>query len=205
MISLADLKNIDIKNLDIQKIRSDLLKRQDILINCVVAFLTVFIMFKIFSSQQAETQKLKAQVSEMEKKNTVIMKHDKALKELNALVDSLPTGIPESALIDKVTDFAEKSNIHIVTFSPTRTEENELYKHSSVSLEISADNYKDFLHFIQDIEKSSLNIRVDKCSGSMGSQQQMMQFSRGKDKKINQEANIKILIDVSSIYFLKKT
>ena len=203
-MKLEDLKNIDIKKINIAKIRSNLLKRQDILINYVAIFLTVFIMFKIFSSQQEETQNLKIQVSEMEKKIVAIAKYDQALKELNVFVESLPTGIPESLLIDKITDLAEKSNIHIVTFSPMEMEENELYKHIHVSLQVSADHYKDFIRFIHDIESSSLNLRVDIWSGSLEPRSQSAQFAPEKDKKIGQEDPPKILLNISSIYFLKK-
>ena len=203
-MNLADLKNIDLKKIDIAKIRSDILKRQDMAINYAAVFLTIFIMFKIFSGQQEQVQNLKIQITQMEKKITAIAKHDKALKELNALVDSLPAGIPESALIDKVTDFAEKSNIHIVTFSPTETEENGFYKQSRVSLQISADYYKDFLRFIRDIENSSLNLRVDKWSGLLESRLPSAQSSMGKDKKPGQESPQKVLLNVSTVYFLKK-
>ena len=203
-MNLADLKNIDIKKIDIAKMRSDLLKRQDILINCIAGFLTVFIMFKIFSGQQGQARNLKIQGSQMEKNIAVIAKYNQALKELNALVESLPAGIPESALIDKVTDFAEKSNIHIVTFSPTETEENGFYKNSRVSLQISADHYKDFVHFIHDIESSSLNLRVDKWSGSLESRSQSAQSSTGRDKKSDQEGIQKALLNISTIYFPKK-
>ncbi len=203
-MNLVDLKNIDIKKIDIAKIRSYLLKRQDILINSVAVFLTVFIMFKIFSGQQEQTQNLKIQVSQMEKKIAVIAKHNQALKELNALVESLPTGIPESELIDKVTDFAEKSNIHIMTFYPMETEQNEFYKNSRVSLVISADHYKDFLRLVRDIETSPFNLRVDKWSESLESPSQSAQSSMGKDKKSPQEGSQKVLLNVSSIYFIKK-
>ena len=203
-MKLEDLKNIDIKKINIAKIRSNLLKRQDILINYVAIFLTVFIMLKIFSSQQEQVQNLKNQASKMEKKIVAIAKYDQALKELNVFVESLPTGIPESLLIDKITDLAEKSNIHIVTFSPMEMEENELYKHIHVSLQVSADHYKDFIRFIHDIESSSLNLRVDKWSGSLESRLQSAQFAPEKEKKIGQEDPPKILLNISSIYFLKK-
>lgn len=203
-MNLANLKKIDIKKIDIAKIRSYLLKRQDVLINYASVFLTAFIMFKIFSGQQEQMQNLKIQASQMEKKIVVIAKVDRALKELNALVSSLPTGIPESALIDQVTDLAEKSNIDIVTFYPIETEENEFYKYSHISLQISTDQYKNFLRFIHDIESSSFNLRVDQWSGSLDSRSQPTQFSRGENKKTGQEGSPKVLLNVSSIYFIKK-
>ena len=197
-MNLADLKNIDIKKIDMVKIRSDLLKRQDLLINGAAVFLTIFIMFKIFSGQQEQGRDLKIQASQMERKITAIAKHDQALKELNAFVEILPVGIPESALIDKVSDFAEKSNIHIVTSSPTEKEENEFYKRSRVSLQISADHYTDFVHFVHDIENSSLNLRVDRWLESMESQP-----SR-RDRRSTQDKVKKVLLDVSALYFPKK-
>lgn len=202
-MNLKDFKNVNIKKIEIAKIRAYLLKRQDILMNLTAVLLTIFMMFKIFSSQQEQAQNLKIQVSEMEKKIAVIAKYDQASQELNAFVESLPIGIPESALIDKVTDFAEQSNIHIVTFSPTQTSENEFYKHNRVALQISANQYKDFLRFIHDIESSSLNLRVDQWSGQLEFHASV-QPSTGKDKKSPQEGSHKALLDISSIYFLKK-
>lgn len=199
-----NLQNTDIKKINIAKIRSYFLKRPDMLIKAGAVFLTVFIMFKIFSGQQEETQNLKIQVSQMGKRVVVVAKHDQALKELNAFVESLPTGIPQSSLIDKVTDFAEKSNINIVTFSPVATEENEFYKHSRVSLQISADQYKNFLRFIHDIESSPFNLRVDKWSGSLDSRVPPAQSPTIKNKKIGQENSPKVLLNLSSIYFIKK-
>jgi len=204
MMNLADLKNIDIKKIDIAKIRSYLLMRRDILINSAAVLLTVFIMFKIFFGQQEQSQNLKTQMSQMEKKIAVIAKVDQALKELNALVESLPIGIPESALIDKMTDFAEKSNIHIVAFYPLETEENEFYKRNRVSLVISADHYKDFLRFVRDVETSPFNLRVDQWSSSLEPHSPSAQSSKGKDKKSPQEESQKVLLNVSSIYFIKK-
>lgn len=202
-MNLRDLKNVNIKKIEIAKIRAYLLKRQDILMNLTAVLLTVFMMFKIFSSQQEQAQNLKIQVNQMEKKIAVIAKYDRASQELNAFVESLPIGIPESALIDKMTDFAEKSNIHIVTFSPMQTEENEFYQHNRVALQISANQYKDFLRFIQDIESSSLNLRVDQWSGQLESHASV-QSSMAKDKKSPQEGSQKVLLDISSIYFFKK-
>lgn len=203
MMNPSELKNMDIKKIDIAMIRSYLLKRPDMLINSVAIFLTVFIMFKVFFSQQERAQNLKIQISQMEKKIVAIAKHDQALKELNAFVESLPAGIPESALIDQVSDLAEKSNINIVTFYPIETEENEFYKHSHVSLQISTDQYKNFLRFISDIESSSLNLRVDKWSGALDSSSSA-KSSTMKNKKIGQENSIKVLLNISSIYFIKK-
>ena len=155
-------------------------------------------MFKVYFGQQEQTQNLKTQVSQMEKKIAAIAKHDKTLKELNAFVEALPVGIPESALIDKVSDFAEKSNIHIVTSFPTKNEENEFYKRSRVSLQISADHYADFVRFVHDIENSSLNLRVDRWSELMESQ------PSGRDRRSTQDKVKKVLLDVSALYFPKK-
>lgn len=213
-MNLNDLKNIDIKSInlksiDLSKIRSVLLQRQDLLGNGTAVFLMLFIVFKIFSWQQKEVNNLKFQAGQMGKKVAAITKHDQALKELNALVASLPVGISESALIDQVTDFAEKWDIHIVTFSPTKTQQNEFYLRSSVTLEIVADNYKNLVQFFHDLENSSLNLRVDKWLGGPEIQKQSKQSSPqlypGKNNKTKRDESIRILMDLSAVYFFKKT
>src|SRR2546430_488354 len=125
-MNLADLTKIDIKNIDIGRILKTLRARKDILVNVVVVFATIFVMVQIYSNKHSENQALEIKLDAQKKKSAPIADYNKAQKDLNAFLDALPKGIPEYSIIDKLSDFAEKHNIQILSFSPAKSRSETL-------------------------------------------------------------------------------
>ena len=68
-------------------------------------------------------------------------------------------------VIDKVTDFAARREVQIVSVAPSERDSKKFYDKVVVTLNIVVKGYKKLCLFINDIENSPYALRLEKWSG----------------------------------------
>ena len=192
-MKISELTTLDVKKVDFAQLQDSLLKRQDIVVNGLLIIASLFFMVQTFTGKQKEAEQLKTKITDLEKKIEVIELNTKATNNFKKFFDELPKGMSEDAIIDRLTDFAEKRNIRITSVSPAKSENKDIYARTTVNIIISAGSYKDLCLFLYDIENSlDSNLRIDKWSGTLAQQSE-----REKKETIVAE------VEISSIQFKK--
>ncbi len=191
-MKISDLSKIDLKDIDLKKIQESLLQRPELLINLGIAFFAGILIFNIVGGRMNEAKKLKGKMAEQKKKVAAIKTHEVTQKEFKELIDHLPAGILEDSLVDHLTDFAGKRNIQIQSFSPANKTQKNYYTQMTVLLKVAAKNYKDMILFLNDIESSPYNLRIDRWTGTMEA-----------EKDEGKEGIIVAQLEINAVNFVK--
>lgn len=168
-MNIPDLSKIDIQDLqklDYMKLLQELKKRPDVLITVVLVLVTLILSVNIFMKKSQELQSLQQEISKLEAKDKVIAQYDTAKKELTDFLVNIPKTLLENDLINTVTDFAVARSVQIESYTPARKQSLAIYDLTSISLNVTAAEYKNIWLFVNDIEKSKYAIRVENWSGS---------------------------------------
>ena len=200
-MKIADLNKIDIKDLqkiDLSKIQETLLKKPDVLIQLIIVLVSLLILVKTVSGKLAETAQIRGSMEELEKKVAVVKKHDALQKELTEYISKLPAGSTAADLLDRVADLAGEHGVQIISISPAKELKKKYHTQTVLSLSASAEDYRDMVAFIHNIETSPLNLRVDRWVGSMSD------AATDKEKSKDGKRGISAQIDINAINFTKE-
>ncbi len=201
-MNLNDLKNFDVKNINVEFLKENFVRKPENAVKALLILVSFLFMFNIFSAKQKEARELKTKITEMEDKMESINNYQKDLKELNHYIESLSAGIPDYEIIDKLSDFAEKRNIHILSFSPAKSENEKFYRRTMIDLNISAGSYKDLALFIYDIESSPFNLRVDQWTGQLATDLESISSDQAA-KQETKKQSIQVQVQIGAINFKK--
>ena len=187
MLTFNDLKNYDLKNVDVNKLSKSIVQRKDVLACLGIIAVAFIVLFNMMSSYRSKIGTLNTKIKTMEKKSKVLDECTNAKKELESLVSSLPKGLSKSdEIVAKINNYAIARNILVQSFSPSGNMEGEFYTQTTIQISLLAPSYSELGNFIQEIEHSPYNIRVDRWMG---------------ENIQNSNEQIKAEIDVSSIAF----
>jgi len=164
-MNLADLSRMDVKDLqkiDPKKLLDVLRNRNDILMNIGIVVLTVILVINIISQAGQNIRKIKQEISKMEEKIAVINTLDTIKTELKEYLDNVPEAIDKDQLATMLTDWAAARGVKIVSVSPVKTKNADLYDTFSIDLNIETDSFKNLWLFIHDIESAPYALRIDR-------------------------------------------
>lgn len=169
-MDLKELSRLDIKDLqkiDYSKVLSSLMGRPDALIAAVCVIVAVILSFGFFSQRHQEAAELRTQIREIEQKIAQIEKYQKTKDDLQALLDNMPQGISEEALVNRITDLAEAHQIRIESYTPTQKDSQPLYDTAGIMLKVSTSSYDKLWDFVKDIERGDTAVRIDGWHGNI--------------------------------------
>ncbi len=201
-MKISELRDIDIKNIDVKQVNEFFVKKPNIAVSILLGVVSIFLVFKFFSEKQVESTRIKRTIDEVQKKIDAINQYNQSLKEFNEYVDALPVGLVGSALLDTLTEFAEKNNIRVLSFTPAQSQSSQFYDSTSISMDVSARNYKDLLLFVYEIENSPYNLRVNQWSESIENNREMVP-SASEDSTPQDQPIHMITLSIDSISFKK--
>ena len=198
MVDIKELKDYDIKNIDVSGLIKNLRQRPDIVLNFCIIFLTAITIVKIYGNQQSKEKDLSQKVVVLEEKVKAISKYESAKNELERFMEALPQGLPQTtSMVDKINSMAIDHNIQILSFVPLGKVDHPLYIRSNARVTIAAMRYEDLGFFINEIETSPYNLRIERCSTSSGPKDQyrrpssnVLQLGDTVDRQINAEIEI---------------
>ena len=169
-MNIKNLEKIDpknLKNINIAQIKEWIQKYPEIFINILLIPLTLFAIIYISSGQQKEAQRLKNTVTEMKSKADVVARLGQVQKEYDEFIKKFPQSIETDRLIDKISEFAVTHNVQITSYTPAKQKTSGLVELTTISINISGNNYNDIVAFIKDIEESPYTLKVEKWYGSL--------------------------------------
>lgn len=207
-MNLRDIAKLDLKDLqkvDYQGFLKDVSKKPDKIIIILAPLLAIFVGFKTFTNTQTERRTRSSSTVLMESKIVLVDEYKKSQEDLNSFLATMPKQITESEFVNKITDFAVKRGVQIESFSPAKNQRDPLFDLITINININSKKYENIWLFINDIEKSGLNIRINSWSGSMGprAQQQQTVFRRPQQNFIDSIENsvINVRLEIAAISF----
>lgn len=171
MIDLKKLNEIkieDLKNVDYKALWENLKKQPDRIILTVLIVITSIFMLGYISKRPKKIQQLNTEIRVLEEKIKAIKSYEERKKELDDFMNNMPETIAVDTMRKLLNDLAVKNNIYIDGFSPAQREERDLYETIRFQLNLSADEYRDIVSFVRDLESTPYGIRVDNWRGNMG-------------------------------------
>ncbi len=202
-LDLNDLKNIDLKTINYEKILNFFKAHLDKTIVAASVLATLFFSFQYFIKKHAEITTVSNQITQLEKKIAAIKEYDAVDKKTNDFLNLIPPPVSDEDFMNKLTDFADKRNIQIKSFAPTKRQAMKLYDASSLNLNVTTHDYKNLWLFIHDIETSPLNIRIDDLNCRLGTggenRRSQPEIPMGNENK----SPIDVQLEISLINFKK--
>ena len=197
---LNEIKVEDLKNVDYKALLENLKNQPDrIVLSVVIAATAIFLLF-YFSKRPKKIQQLNIEIHTLEEKTKAIDSYEARKKEIKTFMDTIPKTITVDSLRKLLNDLAIKNNIYIDSFSQAQREDEDLYETISFQINISANEYRDVVRFVQDLESSPYGIRVDSWKGSLSAQRAISFAVRGKDQQA-QGPRLYVLLDVAAVNF----
>ena len=211
-MKISDLNKIDIKDLqyiDYNQILGDLKKKPDVLIGIVAILATLIFSLYFYSNNNKNMKATRAELHIAKQKKDEIDLYNSIQKNFAEFEKSMIKKVSEDNFIKKITDIAVKRKIQILSYSPSSSNKHPLYQLSIISIDVSANTYKDMWLFIHDIEQSGENFRVDSWNGSLAGNSRNSR-RRGRQERdqssILEKSKINSHLEISSLTFkgLKK-
>ena len=169
MISLEDLKKIDLKSIDIGKATALLLEKKEILAQGTVLILSVLMLIGLLGGTQAQTEQYRQEIEGLNAKAGVVQSYENGLKKMKSFLAALPKELDEEQFSSLIADCAAQNNVGIVSFSPGQKISENFSDTLSARVVVRAGAYKNLLYFIKAMEDDPHSLRIDACSLSVTS------------------------------------
>lgn len=167
--NLSKINVQDLKNINISKLKSIALGQPHISLSILLVVITVIAVIFIFGVQKKQARNIKIQIPELQEKLNTIATGDSLQKEMDAFFENIPKAIDDDQLINRISEAAVANNVQILSFSPP-TEINEKQAHIlTVTMNISTDDYANFIGFIESIETFPFSIKISQIKASLSS------------------------------------
>lgn len=166
-IDAKDLKKLDLaklKEFNLDRIKEELATKPKILFNAIFSLAAIGTMIYSFGYYKNEASQIQAEIVSLNQKLEMIRLTSTTEARYNEFFAKLPKVIPNNQLIGKISEFAEKAQVNVISFSPLKTNESEFVNQYIVNLNIKADTYQDLVNFINIIENSNFTLKVNKCT-----------------------------------------
>ncbi|HQP10199.1 MAG TPA: type 4a pilus biogenesis protein PilO [Candidatus Omnitrophota bacterium] len=184
-MNLKDLNNIDIKdlqNIDWNDIKDRLMSQPHLIVNILLAIITVFVLFSTSKKLAVSAKQLKTEQASLKTKLAALEQFNAVKKENKDFLEKMPQAITDDQLIETFSEFAFQRNVQIISFSPAQKKSNSLLTLTSIELNIVSENYENIILFIHDIENSPYAIRIGQWSGKSIKQGEI---SQGQSRNAN--------------------
>lgn len=187
----------NLRGISFDQVKDFFLTRSFIFLNLLWIGLTIMAAVYIYQGHQRAAQSNTVQMTELKEKQKVVSEYKTIKKEYDDFIKNFPESIPSDQLISKLSSFAVKNGVQILSFSPTEKKSTEYTESASVNLNIGAANYQNIIQFIKDIETSKYVVRIENWSGKISEKnlqrksQMSAQTTSSGENSI--EANIQII------------
>lgn len=156
---------IDLKNIDVNQLVSILSEHQVTLINLGLIIGSLLLVGGMFNDNRVKAQGIRLQMSQVQDKLVAIKSRDAAAKDLDKFKSSLPKRLNEFELTTLISNYAKLYHVSIPSLSPAESVDMGLYDAINVKFDASADNFKNMMLFLRQIEKSEYPLRINSWSG----------------------------------------
>jgi hypothetical protein len=164
MITIEELKKIDLKNIDVVKLKALFLEKKDSLAQAAVILLTIFLLISFIKGYFKSTAEVNAEIKQLNEKVEYLSSLESSKKQIGKYLNAVPKSIDEDELSSQIADFASQNKITILSFSPGQKTEDEKSVTMKGRFDTQASSYKDFLSFLKALEDAPFALRVDSCS-----------------------------------------
>jgi len=206
MIDLKKLNEIkieDLKDVDWAALWENLKKQPDRIIVTVIVTITVVFLLFYFSKRPQKIQALSAEIQTLEEQIKAIEDYEARKEELDTFLNDIPETITADDLRKLLNDFAVKNEVYIDSFSPARRTEEDLYETISFEINVSADEYRNAVLFIRDLENAPFGIRIDSWDGTMITER-VPGSTRPGQSQLETKFKLKIRLNVTAVNFKRE-
>ena len=189
----ASLRNIninDLRNIDARQIGDMLRQRVDIALNITLVLVTMAATVLMVKGSGKRSEMLTWEIKQLEERGEAVKESERLKSEYAAFLKSFPESILTDQLINKLSEFAADRQVQILSFSPVKEKGDNYIKVTGVQISVSADNYKNIVLFMKDVEDAPYALQVGQWSATM--KEQRIKAGAEEFRKQTVEANIQI-------------
>ena len=157
----------DFKDIKISQVKEALKNNPAVFINISLIGITIFATIYTIQQGKNSAEKLKEEISQLKEKQTIVNAQKEIQKEHDDFLAKFPKALPVNQLIEKITDFAVRHSVQILSFLPNQESSYPGYKLSTFQIHVTSDNYRNIIFFIRDIEESSYALRLERWFGKI--------------------------------------
>lgn len=141
-------------------------KRERIIIASTVTILTLVVGLRaIFIPFSVKLAKLSADIISEAQKNKALSEIAEAQKRIMPIAKRFTRGLSAGEVIDKLVEFAAKSDVRLTSIEPRATIRSNYYTITSIQIKVVAQYHK-LGEFIAEIENMADNLRIENCAVS---------------------------------------
>lgn len=190
---LAALRNVnirDLQNIDARELGEMLRQRIDIVLNVVLVLVTIAATVGIVKGYGKKAQALALEITQMQDRAGAVKESQRLKGEYAALFESFPKPILADQLMNKLSGFAAYRQVQVLSFSPAKEKGGDYITVAGIQINVAAEDYKNIVLFMKDIEDAPYALRVKQWSARM--KEQKAKEGTEEVKKQIVEANMQI-------------
>ena len=190
---LASLRNFnirDLQNIDARQVVEMVRQRLDIVINGVLIFVTVIVMVNVVRGNGKKLTVLAWEATQMQERLDAVKESERLRGEYEVFMRNFPRSILTDQLISKLSEFAAYRHVQILAFSPVKEKGDDYIQVAGVQINVAAEDYKNIVLFMKDIEDAPYALLVEQWSAKM--KDQRIKEGPGEIRKQIVEADIRI-------------
>ena len=169
-MDLNTLKNInlnDLKNINPKVVQEFIKGKLETIIILSLIVATFCATISIYNNARGRIASQKAEISKSEQKLKIADELKKIEKEFGEFKEKFPKPIPGNQFNIKLSEFAIKNNVQTVSFSSPQKSGDEALELTTISFDVSAEDYPSLMKYIQDIESSPYALRLHKFNATL--------------------------------------
>lgn len=162
-MDLKELSQFDVRNIDFFDIQRRLTQRVEYLLYAGVGVVTLIIMLNVFFTNKVKVNLLQTEINTLVEKDEYIADYEDSKEALDNFINSLPQGSTEiDNIMNILHETAVMRNVAITSFNPKGEKNSDIYDMVMLEIGVSASNYSNLVLFMEDIENSDSNLRIEK-------------------------------------------
>lgn len=164
--SKFDLNNLkfDVNDLDFTRIVDTIVEHHKAysVVLIIVALLVAWFLYKDYHTKEQSWQ---LKITQAQSKLSAIDVRDAAVKQLKDFKAAQPKEMNEYELINQLSNLANQYNVVITSLNPAEKKDMGMYDSIDVRFTVEADNFRDTMLFLRNIEISKFPFRLNGWSG----------------------------------------
>jgi len=207
-MNLKDLNNInlkDLQNVDWKDLQDRAQNKPEIIINIVLILVTLAVVGFSYQKGSKTVSSLEKEIKELKEKSEAVRKSTLTTGRYNAFMSKTQKFISGDQLIEKLSEFAIRRNVQILTFSPANEKNNNFITLTNIKINVASEDYTNIILFMRDIETSPFLIRVGSWEANLiTTQEHRSRRSRSSKITAPKAKNfIEASVEIESIKFKK--
>lgn len=200
MLDFRNLGSFDLKSMNLIHWWYLLRRHRELMIYSGMVIGTLIVGVQMIGQQNIKIETMQRELASLEDKDKVISEYENTKKTVEDYMKSLPQGTVEmDSIINLINEFARNRDIQIQSFSPSGDRRSlDYYDVVYLELNVRTVDYKDLVLFIQDIEDSTYNLRIENWTVNL---RKFEGRGRSQPNPPSFDETINVVMQIASITF----